>query len=54
MLTYAQNTNLSLYGGFGGQDWDKVIDLTTDSGGNLYLTGTFNGTVDFDPSGGVG
>ena len=51
--SFAQNSNLKLYAGFGGQDWDKVKDLTTDSNGNLYLIGTFNGTVDFDPGSGV-
>ena len=32
---------------------DQATDVTTDSAGNVYTTGTFSGTVDFDPGSGV-
>ncbi len=32
---------------------DLATDVTTDSAGNVYTTGTFSGTVDFDPGSGV-
>lgn len=37
--------------GFGGTDQDKATDITVDNFNNIYLTGWFKGTVDFDPSG---
>jgi hypothetical protein len=33
----------------GGVGDDKIWDVYTDSDGNLYVTGSFNGAVDFDP-----
>jgi len=33
----------------GGPDFDGITSLTTDSSGNVYATGGFNGTADFDP-----
>lgn len=38
--------------GFGGTTADYVYGITTDPSGNVYTTGYFQGTVDFDP--GVG
>ncbi|UXX80835.1 Ig-like domain-containing protein [Reichenbachiella carrageenanivorans] len=38
---------------FGGTSYDVVYDLNTDLNSNIYLTGNFNGTVDFDPGAGV-
>ncbi len=38
--------------GFGGSTADYVYGITTDPSGNVYTTGYFQGTVDFDP--GVG
>ncbi len=32
---------------------DQAADVTTDSAGNVYTTGFFSGTVDFDPGSGV-
>lgn len=34
-------------------DTDKIQALKIDTAGNIYATGGFNGTVDFDPSSGV-
>ncbi len=34
--------------GFGGSSDDASRSVALDSGGNAYVTGTFNGTVDFD------
>ncbi|HEX5112921.1 MAG TPA: T9SS type A sorting domain-containing protein [Saprospiraceae bacterium] len=38
---------------FGGIDEDQATSITTDAGGNVYTTGTFSSTVDFDPNAGV-
>lgn len=33
----------------GGDDKEEALDFVMDAAKNLYLTGTFNGSVDFDP-----
>jgi len=38
---------------FGGTGTDVGYGASTDTGGNVFLTGLFNGTADFDPSAGV-
>jgi len=38
---------------FGSTEIDKPQDITTDESGNLYTTGFFGGTVDFDPNAGT-
>lgn len=37
---------------FGGTGWDESRSISTDNAGNVYITGQFEGTADFDP--GVG
>jgi hypothetical protein len=37
----------------GGSGFDQVVDLATDPDGSVYVTGTFTGSVDFDPGTGV-
>jgi hypothetical protein len=39
--------------GVGGPSIDEALGLTIDAGGDLYVTGYFRSTVDFDPSVGV-
>ncbi|MEM9654722.1 MAG: SBBP repeat-containing protein [Actinomycetota bacterium] len=39
--------------GIGGGDADTVAAITVDESGNTYTTGSFRGTVDFDPGPGV-
>jgi hypothetical protein len=37
----------------GGADTETLSGIANDTDGNVYLIGTFNGTTDFNPSGGV-
>jgi hypothetical protein len=41
------------YKSSGGTGMDSAFDISTDSLGNLYIIGKFEGTVDFDPGAGV-
>ena len=45
--------NLLWVKSIGGSNFDSGLDLTTDVNGNVFTTGTFKGTVDFDPGNGV-
>jgi hypothetical protein len=38
---------------FGGTDDDRAYSLAIDAGGNVYTTGLFVGTADFDPGNGI-
>ena len=38
---------------FGGASYDQLRDIAVDNNGYVYITSTFQGTADFDPTGGV-
>ena len=37
----------------GGTGFDQVVDIAADPDGSVYVTGTFSGSVDFDPGTGL-
>ena len=37
----------------GGKGSDEPSEVSLDESGNIYITGAFNGTVDFDPGEGT-
>ncbi len=51
--SFSQNQNLQWVNQLGAGGSDYVYGLATDASGNIYATGGFNGTVDFDPGPGV-
>ena len=51
LLKLDENGQYQWAANFGGSTEDKVGGICIDSQDNLYLTGTFTGTSDFDPSG---
>ena len=44
-----QDGNFLLAGGLGGPEQDLCLGMDVSSGGDVYLTGAFNETADFDP-----
>ena len=49
----AQNLDFAWAKGIGGSRTELGYSATIDASGNVYTTGTFSGTVDFDPNAGV-
>ena len=52
-VTKAQSPNLAWVKAMGGTSGDQGRSVAVDGAGNVYTTGNFLGTVDFDPSAGV-
>lgn len=52
-IAYSQNLNFIWVKQLAGLSADKGYAATTDALGNVYCTGTFSGTTDFDPGTGV-
>ena len=46
---YDLNLNLVWVKQVGGPSFQKIFDIETDDAGNIYTTGHYNGTADFDP-----
>jgi len=49
---YTNHGNLIWCKRMGGTNQDEAVKMAIDTIGNIYITGYFNGTVDFDPSSG--
>lgn len=49
----ASGQNFSWVRQIGGMDWEAPNDIALDASGNIYTTGYFEGTVDFDPGIGI-
>lgn len=50
---YTNNGNLIWCKRIGGAYQDVAVKMTIDTAGNIYITGYFNGTVDFNPNAGT-
>jgi len=53
LAKYDANGNYLWANRIGGTLQDRGEDITVDASGNVYISGFFSGTVDFDPSGGI-
>ena len=51
MVKYDSEGNILWYTAFGGSEDDYCYGVTTDSDNNVFITGAFKGSVDFDPTG---
>jgi len=52
-ISLAQNQSFEWAKRMGGTDWEIGISIANDNNGNIYTTGRFTGTVDFDPGAGI-
>jgi Leucine-rich repeat (LRR) protein len=50
---YDLNGNMLWTKTFGGSNTERIFDMAAGPGGDIYLTGAFKGTVDFNPGAGV-
>lgn len=53
IITFGQSSSLKWARGFGSSNWDVSNSVTYDNLGNVYVTGYFKNTVDFDPGAGI-
>lgn len=53
LVSHAQNLSLEWVKQMGGDDLDIGFSISVDPGGNIYTTGYFEDTVDFDPGSGI-
>ena len=52
-ISFGQQANFEWAKAFGSSNFDKGNSITVDASGNIYNTGLFSGTVDFDPGAGI-